>query len=208
MFGPQRYINKSIRHRRRSLDFRRAHDAGSGRFVRLHSIGHGQLLGMMLPRMARTPIDGRQIFSVFSVGSKLILVTVSSLFLRLSLRIRVESDRWRPPLFTLFPTIISTTGSCVTTIGTRSVTIRPERKPSWPRRRPRENCRRSSSFISQTAERTARALQGAGSRDGSELDPTGAAGDRHTLTPSTRSRAHASNWGNDTAPDWRAISLP
>ena len=77
-----------------------------------------------------------------------------------------------------------------------------------PRRRPRENCRRSSSFISQTAERTARTLQGAGSRDCSELDPTGAAGDRHTLTPSTRSRAHASNWGNDTAPDWRVISLP
>jgi hypothetical protein len=48
----------------------------------------------------------------------------------------------------------------------------------------------------------------AGSRDCSELDPTGAAGDRHTLTPSTWSRAHASNWGNDTAPDWRAISLP
>src|SRR5258707_15738514 len=140
MFGPQRYINKLIRHRslprsRQSLDFRRAHDAASGRFVRLHSIGHGQLLGMMLPRVARTPIDSRQIFSVFSVGSKSILVTASSLFLRLSLRIRVGSDRWRPPLFTLFPTIISTPGSCVTTIGTRSLTIRPERKPSWPRRR-------------------------------------------------------------------------
>jgi hypothetical protein len=38
-----------------------------------------QILGMMLPRMARTPIDSRQILPVFSVGLKLILVTAPSL---------------------------------------------------------------------------------------------------------------------------------
>src|SRR4030081_184116 len=77
----------------------------------------------------------------------------------------VELKRWQRLLFTLFRTTASTTGSYVTTMGTSSATIPPEKPPNWSSRRSCESAATSSLFTSLTEERAARFLQRGEQRD-------------------------------------------
>src|ERR1700722_857725 len=122
----------------------------------------------MVPRMGRTPIDGCQILLV-SCWCKTIdprqgtvadpVPTVTR---------RREFRRWQQPLFMLFRTIASTTGSCAATLVTSSATTPPEKPPSGSPRQSRNSARPNSSFTFLTGEQPA-----GGSRRGDSPDCSG-----------------------------------
>src|ERR1700692_3139404 len=85
---------------------------------------------------------------------------------------RREFRRWQQPLFMLFRTIASTTGSCAATLATRSATTPPEKPPSGSPRQSRNSARPNSWFTFLTGEQPAGASRRGGSPDCSGDDRT------------------------------------
>src|SRR6202051_3957096 len=85
---------------------------------------------------------------------------------------RREFSRWQQPLFMLFRTIASTTGSCAATLATSSATTPPAKPPSGSPRQSRNSARPNSSFTFLTGEQPAGASRRGGSPDCSGDDRT------------------------------------
>src|SRR6202051_310054 len=80
--------------------------------------------------------------------------------------------RGQQPLFMLFRTIASTTGSCAATLATSSATTPPEKPPSGSPRQSRNSARPTSSFTFLTGEQPAGGSRRGGSPDCSGDDRT------------------------------------